>query len=661
MNPRVALINMPFANAERPSLALGLLKPLAHAAGWTADVHNFNLRFARRIGSKAYNFLCGGSVTTREQPKRVTASTDHLMGEWLFSQFYYGSSAAKTAAYGDFLCQQSDFSASLREAILDIRLEVPSFIAECAGSIDWASYAAVGFTSTFEQTMASLCLAREIKLRAPQTRILLGGANCEGTMGHALARNFPFLDLVCTGEADLVFPRLLRELQTNGEWWRVPGFVARAPEGLRSNAPAPLTVDLDALPIPDFDEYFAERDDGEQTNSTRAVILETSRGCWWGQRSHCTFCGLNGSTMRFRVKSPQRALDEFRHVLSRYEVEHVDYSDNILHRDYLDSYVVDLARENSARTRPVSIFYETKSNLKREEMRLLSQAQVRHIQPGIESFDDSVLRIMGKGVRGLHNVAVLKWGKVYGITVLWNLIYGFPGEPPEAYARMADLCGRLTHLQPPRTVAPIRLDRFSPNFTQAPAKGLIEVRPKPAYKHVFSLADSELNEIAYFFDFSYQDGRDPFDYTVSLDEAFSSWEAAWQAGDPMLRADALPDGGLRLIDTRFDPGGKTHHLTRREASLYLYFDTPHARHTALDLARELRCTAAELDSYLAKWEAARLVACAGDIVLSLAAVDDETLSDFDSCPRSQLEVFQSAQTHAAIKGDQHDIGTRMEC
>ena len=62
VNPRIALINMPFSNAERPSLALGLLKALAREAGWTADVHNFNLRFARRIGNKAYTFLCGASV-----------------------------------------------------------------------------------------------------------------------------------------------------------------------------------------------------------------------------------------------------------------------------------------------------------------------------------------------------------------------------------------------------------------------------------------------------------------------------------------------------------------------------------------------------------------------------------------------------------------------
>ena len=52
----------------------------------------------------------------------------------------------------------------------------------------------------------------------------------------------------------------------------------------------------------------------EQTTVLRRVVptllFETSRGCWWGAKSHCTFCGLNGETMAFRSKSPRRALDE---------------------------------------------------------------------------------------------------------------------------------------------------------------------------------------------------------------------------------------------------------------------------------------------------------------------------------------------------------------
>ena len=625
MSPRVALINMPFANAERPSLALGTLKALAREQGWLADVHNFNLRFARRIGTKAYAFLCGSSVMTKEQTRRLTVSMDYLVGEWLFAQLFYGMSESRVAEYAEFLLAQSDFAPSVRDAILEIRFDVGPFLTECLESVDWSAYTAVGFTSTFEQTMASLCLARELKTRLPQLKVLLGGANCEGVMGRALARNFPFLDIVCTGEADIVFPRLLQALHDHGEWWRVPGFVARAPQGMIENPAAPLTVDLNALPYPDFDEYFAERARGGLPIASRAVILETSRGCWWGQRSHCTFCGLNGSTMAFRVKSAERALQEFRTIVARYELDHVDYSDNILHRDYLATFLPELSREDQRRKRPVTVFYETKSNLKRDELRLLSEARVLYIQPGIESFDDSVLRLMGKGVRGLHNVAVLKWGKVYGISVMWNLIFGFPGEAPHAYAQMSRLCKRIVHLEPPRTVSPIRLDRFSPNFTRAEEKGLRTVRPKPAYGHVFDLPGAELADLAYFFDFSYHDERDPFSYTLELDQVFEEWQKASQGNAAVLRGDLLSDGGLRILDTRCGPDGAERRLTREEAALYAYFDSPHSTHSALELAEELDYTEAQLAGCLEKWDAEQLIARQGDVVLSLAVIDDQAL------------------------------------
>src|SRR3954465_271775 len=40
------------------------------------------------------------------------------------------------------------------------------------------------------------------------------------------------------------------------------------------------------------------------------MLIETARGCWWGAKNHCTFCGLNGETMGFRAKSADRVMTE---------------------------------------------------------------------------------------------------------------------------------------------------------------------------------------------------------------------------------------------------------------------------------------------------------------------------------------------------------------
>ena len=56
---------------------------------------------------------------------------------------------------------------------------------------------------------------------------------------------------------------------------------------------------------------------------------------------------------------------------------------------------------------------------------------------------------MRKGVSGLQNIQLLKWCKELGVKPKWNLLFGFPGEPADEYARMAELAPLLSHLPPP--------------------------------------------------------------------------------------------------------------------------------------------------------------------------------------------------------------------
>ena len=85
----------------------------------------------------------------------------------------------------------------------------------------------------------------------------------------------------------------------------------------------------------------------------------------------------------------------------------------------------------------LAIFYETKANLNKDQIRALQSAGVTAIQPGIESLSTPILKSMRKGVTGLQNIRLLKWCAEIGVTLSWNVLYGFPGEAPEEYERMA--------------------------------------------------------------------------------------------------------------------------------------------------------------------------------------------------------------------------------
>jgi radical SAM superfamily enzyme YgiQ (UPF0313 family) len=61
-------------------------------------------------------------------------------------------------------------------------------------------------------------------------------------------------------------------------------------------------VDLEQLPIPDYGSFLEQA--AEFAADPRLMLtFESSRGCWWGQVNHCTFCGLNGVEMAFHERA----------------------------------------------------------------------------------------------------------------------------------------------------------------------------------------------------------------------------------------------------------------------------------------------------------------------------------------------------------------------
>ncbi len=66
---------------------------------------------------------------------------------------------------------------------------------------------------------------------------------------------------------------------------------------------------------------------------------------------HCTFCGLNGSSMAFRSKSPGRVLAEIRELEARYGCSRFETVDNILDMDYFKNVLPALAADAADGTR----------------------------------------------------------------------------------------------------------------------------------------------------------------------------------------------------------------------------------------------------------------------------------------------------------------------
>jgi ribosomal peptide maturation radical SAM protein 1 len=541
---RIALVNMPFSAVNMPSIALTQLQSAAErrfGAQVAVEICYLSNDFCRRLGSEPYRHICDEAAYSG-------------LGDWLFRQAAFPWAPDNGAEYGQRHFPAHDVRRAGFERLLQFRGNLDPILDELIAKYRLADADLVGFTTMFGQNVASFALARKLKQRKPELVVAIGGANCESPMGEEIARNVDAVDYVFSGPGLLSFPRLLECLMTGDRAAaeRIDGVFTRGncPPG---QPPAVAVIGAE-LPIDDEVslDYGPFLDALERTpfdEPTHPVLLfETSRGCWWGARAHCTFCGLNGSTMAFREMSPEVALAQMQKLLAYYpRVKQFNCVDNIMPKEYPRTVFAGLETPPD-----VSIFYEVKADLTEEDMALMSKAGVDGVQPGIEALATSTLKLMRKGTTSVRNVQFLKHCLTYDIYPAWNLLVGFPGEGAEVYRRYVEVLPRLVHLPPPSGAYPVRFDRFSPYFTQAKQYGLA-LRPVDFYRMVYPFAAESLANLAYYF--ADQNVTAPYfmdaaKWLGKLKRALAPWLEAWRSPEGRPRLHFEPSGSTRVLDTR---------------------------------------------------------------------------------------------------------------
>ena len=164
---------------------------------------------------------------------------------------------------------------------------------------------------------SSLALAKRIKEKSwrciPAHHF--GGARiAKEKWVRLVARNFPFIDTVVSGEGEGVILNLVHERLTGDK-----------PKKYIHGNPI---QNMDQFAVPDFSDYFKAVKGDPGINQVR-LVAEASRGCWWEAISHCTFCGFNGTAMPYRSKTPQRFVDELKLLRSMYKINTFLLTDNI--------------------------------------------------------------------------------------------------------------------------------------------------------------------------------------------------------------------------------------------------------------------------------------------------------------------------------------------
>lgn len=569
----VCLVNMPYAPVERPTLALGLIENYINNQGYSVETLYANLEFATITGLDRYYSI-------------ESSNHEDLIGEWTFSRIAFDLKEDNAEAFLQSLDYLTETS---WQNLHTLRDKAERFIIDLAAQIVAKKVKIVGCTSTFQQNTASIALLKAIKQLNPQIITLMGGANCEGPMGAALSKSCPWVDYTFSGECDEVIGDFIEQL-ING----VKFTHQNLPYGVITEkvtetdivtpsqcqqVPRATVENMNKVAMPNYDSYFAALKDYDlDKDITPGLVVETSRGCWWGAKRHCTFCGLNGSGMAHRAKEAEAVVAELDTLSSKYQNNKFEVVDNILPMEYMNTVLCRITDKN------YSIFYETKANLRKDHIETLAAAGVQWIQPGLESLQDDFLKLVKKGTNAVQNVATLKFARQSAIRVAWNLLYGAPGEQTSWYDEMAQWLPLISHVQPPqRKMGKIRYPRFSPYFN-TPEEFGIDLTPCPSYQYVYPhLDDKTIFDLAYFFidqadKFPQTDSDNPDEQSNSyqtLQNQISDWnQQFWCEPTPPILTMVDHGDNIRVIDTRKVATKFSHNLTGLTAHIYRLCESP---------------------------------------------------------------------------------------
>lgn len=508
-----------FDSLRHAPLGVSTLVAACRARGLQVGVVYGSLLLGARLGYDLYQRIA--DMLPTKQP-----------GEYIFKPFAYPPEVLATIPEGALA--RLDVVEAVRPVIADHLEESVAAIAARKPRI-------VAITNTFQQNLPGFAIARRVRAALPEALIVMGGANVAGIMAHGLAQVFDCVDYFFDGEGDVVFPAFCEEYLHRGG----------RPEG-RIIACPPVD-DMAAVPLPDFSDFVAALRPLQAAGKLPPELphfatYESSRGCWWGAKHHCTFCGLNARGMGFREKQPDRVVEDIQTLAAQWPGRVIRTADNIMPTSFFENV---LPRLESYENRP-RLFYEVKANLKESQVAAMRRAGIYSIQPGIESLSTPVLKLMRKGVSAHQNISLLRMCAAYDMRVGWNLIYGFPGESSQQYRDMLALMPTLAHLIPPDGFSPIMVDRFSPYFDDAASFGIVSLTPFESYRGLFP-PNAPLDDIAYHFWGTYTtEFLEDTALRAEFSAAIEHWRSLWATDHPRPRLELhrMQNGKVVVTDTR---------------------------------------------------------------------------------------------------------------
>jgi len=282
-------------------------------------------------------------------------------------------------------------------------------------------------------------IAKDIKNNF-DTPVVFGGIH-PTTLPEETLKN-EFIDFVIMGEGEFAFVDLLKALSGEMELSRVLGLGYKENGKIKLNPPRPLIEDIDSLPLPSrhlFSKWYFQRQPSIRGQWFSLTNVIGSRGCPF----NCSYCASKVMFgRRVRYNSPKRVVDEIEHVVKKYKLDGVTFSD--------DTFSISPQRVHEV----CRLINKRKLNIKwRVQMRVdtvtdeiareLKESGCVQADLGVESGSPRILKILNKGTTPEQAVEAFRILRKHGIKTCATFMIGNPTETMEDVEKTRRLAHKL--------------------------------------------------------------------------------------------------------------------------------------------------------------------------------------------------------------------------
>ncbi len=251
------------------------------------------------------------------------------------------------------------------------------------------------------------------------------------------------VDVICRGEGEGAIAELAQAIDAGESLNQIPNLWVKDAEGqIHKNEVRPLIEDLDGLPFPDRELFYAIYDRPGLQNIAKFMV---GRGCPF----NCTYCYNNkyfklysGKGTRLRYRSPENVVEEAAIVLDKYPFEMAYFVDDCFPTD--KEWVERFRALYKARIGRRFVCYQRVERITQEWCDAISDSGCHAICIGVETGNEVIRNeILHRYHTNEDIIAACEAMHASGIKIMASNMLGFPNETLENSLETLDLNLRI--------------------------------------------------------------------------------------------------------------------------------------------------------------------------------------------------------------------------